>query len=346
MTKKSSSVTIRDVAQRANVSVATVSRYLNRNAPISAEVAERLKKVMDELNYVPHATARHLATRKTRTIGVLLTNMHNDFFAPLLSGIESVVTEQGYNLLVATFRPGLREQYQPPVGMHNTDGLLIFADSLSDQQILLLQSKQFPVVLVHRTPPADAAIPSVTVENKAASRKLVDHLIEVHQRRRILFLRGPANQEDSYWREVGYRTSLESHGIPVDESLILVGGFEREIAYQILKPILQAPGPLPFDAIFAGDDDAAIGVLQVLRDHGVRVPDEISVVGFDDLPLTSFLSPPLTTVRAPTMEVGYVAAKQLFEIINNDADQSQVTLLPTELVFRRSCGCDYVPEIR
>ncbi len=132
MTKKSSSVTIRDVARQAGVSVATVSRYINHNAPVSPEVAERLDNVVAELNYLPHAAARHLATRKARVVGLLLTNMTNDFFAPLLNGIESVVSQHGYNLLVATHRSALNNDFQPPIGPHNTDGLLVFADSLKD----------------------------------------------------------------------------------------------------------------------------------------------------------------------------------------------------------------------
>ena len=125
MTKRSSSITIRDVAQKARVSVATVSRYINQNAAISPAVAERLKKVMRELNYVPHAAARHLASRKTRVIGLLLTNMHNDFFGPLLSGIETVVRQKGYNLIVATYNHNTDgDGDRNPIGVHNSDGLL------------------------------------------------------------------------------------------------------------------------------------------------------------------------------------------------------------------------------
>src|SRR5512134_171539 len=124
MTRRSSSVTIRDVARQASVSVATVSRYINQNAPVSPEVAERLDKVMAELRYVPHAAARHLASRKTRVVGLLLNNLHNDFFVPLLNGVEAVTREKGYNLIIATYHASSRDHMQPPIGPHNTDGLL------------------------------------------------------------------------------------------------------------------------------------------------------------------------------------------------------------------------------
>ena len=178
MTQRSSSVTIRDVARQAGVSVATVSRYINRNAPVSTEVAERLSQVMTELRYVPHAAARHLASRKTRVIGLLLNNLHNDFFVPLLNGVEAVVRKKGYNLIVATYHANSRNDMPPPIGPHNTDGLLVFSDGLVDEDLANLTASGFPMVLVHRTSPPSVNIPSVTVENLEITQKLVEHLIQ------------------------------------------------------------------------------------------------------------------------------------------------------------------------
>src|SRR5215216_8084874 len=212
MTRRSSSVTIRDVAREAGVSVATVSRYINQKAPVSPEVAERLDRIMARLRYVPHAAARHLASRKTRVIGLLVSNLHNDFFVPLLNGIESVLHQKGFNLIVATYHANSREHSQPPVGPHNTDGLLVFSDGLMDEDLARLYESGFPMVLVHRTPPQNLSIPSVTVENVHVIEKLVEHLVNVHGKRRIVFLRGPVGQEDSQLREKGYRTALQANG--------------------------------------------------------------------------------------------------------------------------------------
>lgn len=338
MRKRSSSVTIRDVAKQAGVSVATVSRFINQNAPVSVEVAGRLEQVMNELKYMPHAAARHLASRRTRVIGLLLTNMHNDFFAPLLDGIEQVVRQNGYNLLVATSHADSRLDFHLPIGPHNTDGMLVFSDSLSDDDLKGLHMNGFPMVLVHRTPPVNTPIPSVTVENKNATFKLVDHLITQHDKKRILFMRGPDRQEDSYWRETGYRSALESKGIPIDERLMLKGDFEMDVAHNSLSRFLENGNGVDFDSVFAGDDDAAIGVIDALVEHGFRVPEDIAVVGFDDLRLSAFLTPPLTTVRAPTEAVGRIAAERLFEILKKEGSDG-VVLLPTEIIIRRSCGC-------
>jgi len=338
MTSRSNTVTIYDVAKQAGVSVATVSRYINRNTPVSADVAKRLDKVMTELNYTPHAAARHLASRKTRIIGLLLTNMHNDFFAPLVSGIEQVVNNNGYNLLVATYHSDSRGSVPPPIGRHNTDGLLVFADTLMDQDLLKLHDDGFPIVLIHRTPPNSLNVPSITVENKSATRRLIEHLILEHNKRRILLLKGPIHQEDSYWREIGYKSALKAHGIAFDKKLVLTGEFDRNVSYKILNQFLDNKEHVKFDAVFAGDDDAAIGVLNALKEHGYRVPEDVAVVGFDDLQISAFMTPPLTTVRAPTEKVGQIAAKQLFGLLNQEKPES-IVLLPTEIIIRRSCGC-------
>lgn len=339
MTRRSSSVTIYDVAQQAGVSAATVSRYINKNAPVSPEVAERLDRVMTELRFVPHAAARHLASRKTRVVGLLLNNLHNDFFVPLLNGVEAVVRQKGYNLIIATYHANSRDQLVPPIGPHNTDGLLVFSDALGDEDVAALHAKGFPMVLVHRTPPPRTPIPAVTVENTEITRLLVDHLIRVHGKRRIMFLRGPIDQEDSAKREIGYKAALQANGVPLDEKLILNGDFERNVAHAVMNEFIRSETRAAFDAVFTGDDDAAIGVLRSLHEHAIRVPEDVSVIGFDDLGFASFLNPPLTTVRAPTEQVGQIATQQLFGLLE-DHPSDGMTILPTEIVFRRSCGCE------
>ena len=340
MTRRSNSVTIYEVAKQAGVSVATVSRYINRNAPVSVEVAKRLDKVMAKLNYVPQAAARHLATRRTRVIGLLVNDLHYDFFVPLLTGVEEVIRKKGYNLIVATYHADIRKETPPPVGPHNADGLLVFSDGLVDDDLINLNAKGFPMVLVHRTSPPSVSIPSVTVENTEITHKLVEHLIKVHGKRHIMFLRGPIHQEDSLQREMGYKSALEANGIPFDENLILKGEFDRDIAYQSMHEFLNHGKHFAFDAVFTGDDESAIGVLKALPQHGHRVPEDIAVVGFDDLGFAPFLNPPLTTVRAPTESVGRIATERLFGILENQSSD-EVMVLPTEIIFRRSCGCQF-----
>jgi len=229
MSRKLSSVTIRDVAQKAGVSPATVSRYINGRVPVSTEAAERIQGVMRELKYVPHAAARQLATQRANAIGVLLTDIYSDFFPPLIGGIESIVQQKGYSLLVASRRAEDQVDAQIPIGAHNADGMIVFANSLTDDEILKLHQADFPLVLIYRAAPEGANIPCVTIRNKGSTRELIDHLIEVHHRSRIVFVRGPAHNEDSKWREVGYQESLEAHGIEYNPDLIIPGEYNRKM---------------------------------------------------------------------------------------------------------------------
>jgi DNA-binding LacI/PurR family transcriptional regulator len=139
-------------------------------------------------------------------------------------------------------------------------------------------------------------------------------------------------------REAGYRAALEANHIPFDENLVLNGDFERDIAYEAMNKFLGNGQRVAFDAVFTGDDDAAIGVLQSLHKNGIRIPEDVAVTGFDDLGFAQFLNPPLTTVRAPTESVGKIATERLFELLENNASD-EVIILPTEIIYRRSCGC-------
>lgn len=338
MTKsKSSLITIRDIAKQAGVSIATVSRYLNHTTPVSPEVAMRLQQIMAELNYTPHSTARKLATNRTDTVGLLMMNISGDFFTPLLNGIESTTNELGFDLLISSTRhPVRRKMPFYALGPNNTDGLLVFANSMPEQDLRHFYNIKFPVVLIHLSPPDGMDIPCVTVENKAATFKIVEHLIEVHQRRQIVFMTGAEGQEDSYWRQLGYQLALEKHRIPCEPARVVLGGFNRDVAAQAIAHLLA--DNVPFDAVFAGDDEAAVGVIAALQQAGKHVPRDISVVGFDDQRLAPYVSPPLTTVRAPTEEVGRVVARVLIDLIRT-GQTDPLTLLPTEIVIRQSCGC-------
>jgi len=337
MNSKTASSTIRDVARRAGVSVATVSRFINRTAVVSPEVSERLSQVMAELKYIPRAAARNLATHRTNTLGLLLDAIHGDFFAPLFYGIEAASSEAGYGLLISTSgRTAARSVFSLPLGPQNTDGLLIFTNTLDTEGITYCYESGLPIVLIHQSAPEGLDIPCVTVENKAASCKIVEHLIEAHGRRRIVFLRGLQENEDSFWRESGYREALQIHDIPFDPHLVADGEFERDVAQASILAMLTAG--VQFDAVFSGDDESAVGVLNAMRMAGKLVPEDVSVVGFDDQRLSAFLTPPLTTVRAPTEKVGHEAVQQLLKLIRT-GQADPLTLLPTEMIIRSSCGC-------
>ena len=336
--QKSHPPTIADVARHANVSIATVSRVLNGTTPVQPEKADRVRLAMEELQFVPRQAARVLASKRTNTIGLLLPEISGAFFSPMLKGIEAGAYEAGYDLLIHSTQQV--ETARRRLGEHNTDGLLIFTHSLAPRELQRLYDLSFPVVLLHQTPPDSLNIPVITIENKDGARILVDHLIERHGRRRIVYLRGPEGHEDSVWRERGYREALEAHYIQFDPDLVSSGGFDDDEAFAAIQRLL-ADG-LDFDAVFAGDDDAAIGAMHALKLAERRVPQDVSVAGFDDVPSARYLSPALTTVRAPIEKVGREAVRQLVRLMNGQQAEA-LTLLRTELVVRESCGCLYSP---
>ncbi len=306
MTFKSRPSTISDVARHAGVSIATVSRVLNATTPVQAEKADRVRLAMDELQFVPRHAARVLASRRTNTIGLVIHSTKKE-------------------------GPSRR-----PLGEHNTDGLLVFTDSLDHRELHRLHNMNFPIVLLHQASPDLLNIPVITVENKDGAAMLVNHLIEMHGRRQIVFLRGPEGHEDSVWRERGYREALEAHDIQFRPELIASGQFDEEEAFVSIQKMLHDGSE--FDAVFAGDDDSAIGAMRAIKTAGRLIPGDVAVVGFDDVPFARYLSPALTTVRAPIEEIGREAVRQLARLMNGQQAQP-LTLMRTELVIRESCGC-------
>ncbi len=327
--------TISDVARLAGVSIATVSRVMNETAPVADETVEKVRQAMKMLGYIPQTAARTLAGRKTETVGLLLPEIGGAFFAPMLRGIEQGLQGSGFDLLIYATTQDPEKDGRGPLGEHNTDGLLVFTNRLGHAEITRLHQRGFPLVLLHRTPPRGLDIPYVSFENKAGTRRIIEHLIEVHGYRRIGFL-ATAGNEDSTWRELGYREALDAHGIAFDPALVAEGGFDDILAQSAVRQWLV--DGVELDAIFAGDDEAASGAIIALNRAGKRVPADVAVVGFDDVPFAAHLLPPLTTVRAPIETAGRVAAEQLICLIQTGEAQS-FTLLPTELVIRQSCGC-------
>jgi DNA-binding LacI/PurR family transcriptional regulator len=332
--------TIEDVAAHAGVSIATVSRVINKTGPVATKTADRVWAAISQLDYIPAAAARGLASRKTNTIGLILPNIGDSFLATLLKGLASCVDENGYTLLMySTQRRRTRRTESAlnlPVGEHNTDGLIVFTDALDEAELMRLYNRHFPLVLLHRSPPAGVNIPCITFENKNGAAAMVEHLIEVHAYRRVAFLAGPPDNEDSYWRELGYREALAAHAIPFDPALVRVGGFNEKIAQATVEQWLEEGAE--FEAIFAADDESAIGAMAALEWAGKRIPQDVAVAGFDDISLARYLTPALTTVHAPIEQAGWVAVEQLLRVIDTGQAEALV-LLPTTLMIRGSCGC-------
>jgi LacI family transcriptional regulator len=336
--KRRISSTIRDVARRAGVSIATVSRYINKTVPVSSEVGEKIQKSMIALDFVPNTAARNLAKKKYHTIGLLISDIKGDFFSAMVREIEKESREAGFDLLISIVRGKQKndQMFSFPIGPQNTDGAIVFVDCINDRDLKFLYENQFPVVLVSRSSPAGMQIPCIDVENMRSTCGIIEHLITVHHKTRIVFLRGLENHEDSHQRETAFRQTLQKHGIQFDPDLVGQGNFDRDVSYASMKAMIQKD--VKFDAVFGSDDDCAIGALAALAEAGFKVPDQISVVGFDDQEISTYLNPPLTTVHASFKEVGCLAVQQLIKLINKESVEPSI-VVPSELIIRHSCGC-------
>jgi LacI family transcriptional regulator len=328
-------ITIADVADRAHVSIATVSRVLNQTGKVAPKTVAAVQAAVQELGYQPNAAARTLAGSRTFALGIVVDEMLGEYFLPMLRGIEIATRRAGYEFIINSTRRRMATGHYL-LGENNTDGLIVFADSLPDSELKRLAEINFPIVLLHRSTPPQLAIPFVTVENKSGAFEMMNYLIATRGYQKFAFLRGVDGHEDTIWRERGYQEALAKHGLRYEDQLIGQGFFDEEKAHAVVTQWMRRG--LTMDVIVAFDDDSAIGAVAALKEANKRVPEDIAIVGFDDIRLSRYLDPPLTTVHVPIEEAAQTAVEQLIRLIETGAADAE-TLLPTELVIRRSCGC-------
>lgn len=325
-------VTIKDVAREANVSVATVSRALNGHENVAEPVRKRIIQVANDLRYSPHHAARSLSSRRTHTIGVVLPELHGEFFSELVRGIDQVARERGLLLLVSSYHGDVVEQGAALRAMRGrVDGLLVMSPFLGDRGDLaeMLAPSQ-PAVLIN-SPLADVGHASIGIDNHGGALAMTRHLLAAGHRR-IAFISGPADNFDAGERLRGYRDALaEAPGI---EPWVIDGDFGEASGHRAGQRLLQAP-QRP-DAVFAANDMMAVGCLYAFAQAGVAVPAKIALAGFDDVPLARYVNPALTTMRVDIAELGARALRALLDQ-EQHRGEGAVRLLP-ELVVRDSSG--------
>ena len=325
------SVTIKDVARQANVSVATVSRALNGHRNVAEDVRKRVLGVATALRYSPHHAARSLSSRRTNTIGVVLPDLYGEFFSELMRGIDQVAREQGLHLLVSSYHGNPEEQGNALRAMRGrVDGLLLMypfvgGDEVMDENL----APSMPVVLMN-TAATGGTRTALCVDGYGGARTMIGHLAGAGHRR-IAFIAGPADNFDANERLRGYRDAM-AECLPDVEPWVIEGDFDEASGHRAGQALL-AGSPRP-DAVFAANDMMALGCLFAFTQAGVRVPDEISVAGFDDIPLARYVHPALTTMRVEIADLGARAIRALLDA-EPGADGSQ-ELLPPTLVVRDS----------
>lgn len=328
-------VTIKDVARAAGVSVATVSRVWNEAAFVSPETRRRVAEVAARLGYSPHGAARSLITRTTYALGVLLPDLYGEFFSEIIRGIDHMAQANGYHILVSSSHDSKDEIDAALRSMRGrVDGMIIMSPDLETRRTLHVLQGNFPVVLLNGGPEAKE-FDTITIENHEGARQMTHHLI-ARGHRRIAMIGGPQRNYDATERLRGYRTALAESGIELDESLIVQGDFSELSGHGAVKQLLDLERRPT--AIFAANDSMAIGALSALRENHVRVPDDMAVAGFDDIPLARYMNPPLSTVHVDISQLGERAAALLLSSLQNDNRSHEQLQLSTTLVIRASCG--------
>ncbi len=329
--------TIRDVAEKAGVSITTVSHVINESRFVSDAAMRRVRRAMKELNYRPNAVARSLRRKYTHTLGLVLPDISNPFFAEVARGIETYAFQHGYTVIFGSSDDDLKQEhaYLRVFIEKQVDGIIYVAAGESAQNIQPLLGRHLPLVVVDRDFKKVEA-DYVVADNRRGGYLATSHLIELGHRV-IACIAGPSTVTPSAERVTGYRDALDEHSLPFDSRLIRRGDFGAASGFEATRYFLSRRGPNRPTAIFACNDMMALGALGALHQAGQHVPDDVAVIGFDDIVLASYTAPPLTTIQQPKYEMGELAAKILIDRIQSDeAHEPQRHLLPTKLIVRAS----------
>jgi len=329
-------VTMRDVAREVGVSVNTVSRALAGKPDVNPQTRARVLEVAERLGYRPNRLARGLRSNKTGTIGVIVTDIANPFFGALVKGVEKAARARDYSIILQdTDEDYEREKEAIQVMLaERVDGLLITPVQTRTETIEELKECGLPFVLLGRHFD-DIETDYVVTDDVEGGFLATEHLIKLGHRR-IAMINGPLHISSAKERFQGYRKALDRSGVKLDESIVSSGAITMDDGYRVSKSLLTRRNRPT--AIFAYSDFVAFGVMKAVREVGFHLPDDVAVVGYDDVQLSSCLEVPLTTVRIPTEELGRKATELLVKKMNHELDKALVCLLKAELIVRQSTG--------
>ena len=325
-------ITIRDVAQHAQVSVTTVSHVINGTRFVSEDAQARVRAAIEALNYVPSAVARSLKSSRTHTVGMMIPNNSNPYFAEIIRGIEDTCFAAGFNVILCNSDddPHKQAAYVRVLSEKQVDGLIVLSSGGDPELLDTLRSATMPQVVVDREID-DLAADLVEVDHEGGARVAVEHLVSLGHRR-IACIAGPMELSPARQRVQGWRRALEAAGLGRDDTLVASGAFTAEGGHEAMRSLLQHRP----SAVFASNDLMAIGAICAAADAGLRVPQDLSVIGFDDIALAAYSNPPLTTIAQPKHQTGELAARMVMQRIAKPERPLQREILRPSLVIRRS----------
>lgn len=323
-------LTIRDVAQRAGVSISTVSRVIN-GKKVRDELQVNVQRVLSEMNFRPSAVARSMVRGRTQTVGILVEDISSSYYAEMIKGIERILERTGHHPLFKSshWNLQLEEEALQVFLDHNVDAIVVVGGLISEARLQDLAGRM-PLVVVGRVG-INVDAPLINLDQQGGAYQATRHLIELGHRQ-IVHISGPTSQEDAVARRLGYLGAMSDHGLEVRPEWLCEGDFLETSAFRATMQLIE--NSTPFTAIFAANDQMALGVTLALHRKGLRVPDDVSVVGFDDLPVSAYVVPPLTTIRQPAQQVGELAAHAAVSLMAGEA--AELAPLELKLVVRES----------
>ncbi len=335
--KKRRRVTINDVARASGVSCSTVSRVLSGYEFVRETTRNRVMQAVEQLGFVANLQARSLASGHSRIVGLVVPNLDNGYVGTITQGIDQELAHANFDLMLYTSHrhAGKESFYVSAIANGLTEGLLLVAPLVPATYLDALHEQDLPYVLIDQADPTESSS-VVEADNWQGAYEATRYLIQLGHTQ-IAFITGALQVRSAGDRLRGYRTALSDCGIPFREELVVEGDYQQQTGYEITRHLLQDVDSPP-TAIFASNDLSAFGAMDAARECGLRIPDDISVIGFDDIPQASLVYPKLTTVRQPLVEMGQVAVKMLMERIEDQSRPPQQVALATQLVIRDSCG--------
>ncbi|MFO7819425.1 MAG: LacI family DNA-binding transcriptional regulator [Halanaerobacter sp.] len=332
---KESAATIKDVAAEAGVSKATVSRVINRTAYVSYETKGRVREAIEKLDYSPNANARHLRRSETKLIGLVIPDISNPFFGGIVKGVEDLARGNDYNVVLFN-TSGILARERKCINIlkdRRVDGMIYMSKTYDEQRGDLLDDCDFPVVVISREE-GTVDYPTVNIDNYQAAYDMTDYLIGADYQR-IAFIGGPKDDTTAGLKRVqGYKEALDDYGLGLDPALIVKGDFTLQSGYEGIQKIL-SEAQIP-DAVFAANDEMAVGAMRYIKEQGYNIPDDIAVAGFDDINLVDYVEPSLTTVFQPVYELGKKGIGLLLRLINGEELEDDSIILDYEIVIRES----------
>jgi DNA-binding LacI/PurR family transcriptional regulator len=326
-------VSIKDIARAARVSHSTVSRALRGSSLVNPDTRERIRKIADEQGYTVSAIARSLVTKRTDTIGVVVTSIANPFVGEVVSGIEECALARGYSVLLTTCHADPAREIRAVRSLHErrVDGILVNSSRVGSLYMPMLAETKVPIVLINNHRPGEYVY-SITIDNLNVGRQAVRHLVDLGHKR-VGYIGDQFGLQADTDRFAGYRQILDEAGIGFQPELVIHGDGGPESALSAASRLLALPKPPT--AVFCYNDMQAIGALHAARLAGLSVPDDLSVIGVDDLFLACYSDPPLTTIRQPKHDMGRMAAEVLLQLLSGGKAAHQVTV-PGTLIERQS----------